>query len=193
MRGMLEDITQNDEVKYVKNREAVVYIAQSLDGFIAREDGDITWLDMVAMEGEDYGYAEFLKSVDTVVLGSKTYEKVKSISSETPYIGKKVYVLTKDTHKDDAEVVYCNDAEGLFNDLKGTEGGRIFIDGGALTVKYLRDVGMVDRYVISIIPVMIGKGIRLFQDLEEPVTAEMKLVSCSRFESGLVQLEYVKA
>lgn len=79
----------------MKNREAVVYIAQSLDGYIAREDGDISWLDMVANDGEDYGYGEFLNSVDTVVLGRKTYEKVKSMSSETPYIGKKVYVLTK--------------------------------------------------------------------------------------------------
>ncbi len=176
----------------MENRETVVYIAQSLDGYIAREDGDISWLDMVAFDGEDYGYGEFLNSVDTVVLGRKTYEKVKSISSETPYIGKKVYVLTKETHKDDGEVVYCNDVERLFNDLKSRDGGRIFVDGGALTVKSLRDIDMIDRYVISIIPVMIGRGIRIFGDLEEPVTAGMRLVSCRKFASGLVQLEYVK-
>ncbi|ETA79386.1 dihydrofolate reductase family protein [Youngiibacter fragilis] len=177
----------------MKKREAVVYIAQSLDGFIAREDGDISWLDMVASESEDYGYGEFLKSVDTVVLGRKTYEKVNSMSPETPYIGKRVYVLTKEILKDDDDVVCCNDAEKLFNELNGTEGRRIFIDGGALTIKSLRDIDMIDRYVISIIPVMIGRGIRLFLDLEESVIAGMKLVSCSRYESGLVQLEYAKA
>lgn len=177
----------------MKNREAVVYIAQSLDGFIAREDGDISWLDMVASDGEDYGYGGFFTSVDIVVLGRKTYEKVKSMSPETSYIGKKVYVLTKDTHKDEDEVVYCNDVEKLFNDLKSRGGGKIFIDGGALTIKSLRDIDMIDRYVISIIPVMIGRGIRLFGGLEEPVTTVMELVSCKKFESGLVQLEYVKA
>ena len=177
----------------MKNREVVLYIAESLDGFIAREDDDIVWLDMVAAEGEDYGYGEFLKSVDTVVLGRKTYEKVKSISTESPYTGKKVYVLTKDTDKNADDVIYCNDVLKLFKDLKATDGGRIFVDGGSVTVKNLRDLDMIDRYVISIIPVMIGRGIRLFGDLEESVTSRVKLVSCSQFESGLVQLEYVKA
>jgi len=89
----------------MKNREVVLYIAESLDGFIAGEDDDIAWLDMVAAEGEDYGYGEFLKSVDTVVLGRKTYEKVKSISAESPYTGKMVYVLTKDTDKHADDVI----------------------------------------------------------------------------------------
>lgn len=173
-------------------REVVLYIAESLDGFIAREDGDISWLDMVAVAGEDYGYADFMKSVDTVVLGRKTYEIVKSMTPEPPYGGKKVYVLTGSMDKMDDGVTYTGDVIKLFSELKATGCGRIFIDGGSVTVKKLRDLDMIDRYVVSIIPVMLGKGIRLFGELEESITTRLKLVSCSSFESGLVQLEYIR-
>ena len=75
-------------------RKVIVYIAQSLDGFIAKPDGDIQWLSIVEKEGEDYGYNAFVESVDTVFMGRKTYEKVLSFGIEFPHKGRKCYVLT---------------------------------------------------------------------------------------------------
>ena len=78
-----------------QKREVVLYIAQSLDSYIATESGGLEWLDMVATEGEDYGYNQFVATVDTVVIGRKTYDKVMSFGIEFPHKGPKTYVLSR--------------------------------------------------------------------------------------------------
>ena len=172
-----------------KGRKVILYIAQSLDGFIAREDNDISWLSIVEQEGEDYGYGEFIKTIDTVIMGRKTYEKVLSFGIEFPHNDKKSYVLSKTINGNEGNLQFYNDSiDSLIEKLKSEKGKNIFIDGGAEVVKELRSKNLIDQYVISIIPIMIGKGVRLFKEID--TEDRLKLIDCKAFSTGLVQLKY---
>lgn len=172
-----------------KERKVILYIAQSLDGFIAKEDNDISWLSIVEKPGEDYGYSDFIDTVDTVIMGRKTYEKVLSFGIEFPHKNKKCYVLSKTMKGTDDNIEYFNgDIAELIGRLKNEKGKNIFIDGGAEAIKALREKNLIDEYVISIIPVLIGKGIRLFKDIE--AESRLKLMKSKVYDSGLVQLNY---
>lgn len=170
-------------------RKVILYIAQSLDGFIAREDNDIGWLSIVEQEGEDYGYGEFVKSIDTVIMGRKTYEKVLSYGIEFPHKKKKCYILSKTIKGSEGNLEFFNDSiESLISMLKNEKGKNIFIDGGSEVVKELRSKNLIDQYIISIIPIMIGKGIRLFKETD--TENRVKLMDHKIFSTGLVQLKY---
>lgn len=172
-----------------KGRKVVLYIAQSLDGFIAREDNDISWLSIVEQEGEDYGYGEFVKTIDTVIMGRKTYEKVLSFGIEYPHKDKKSYIISKTIKGKEGNLQFYNDRiDSLIEKLKSEKGKNIFIDGGAEVVKELRGKNLIDQYVISIIPIMIGKGVRLFKETD--TEDRLKLIDCKVFSTGLVQLKY---
>jgi dihydrofolate reductase len=170
-------------------RKVVLYIAQSLDGYIAKKDGDISWLSVVEREGEDYGYSEFIESVDTVIMGRKTYEKVLSFGIEFPHRDKKCYVLSRTEKEPDGNVqFYSGDAAELIKSIRGGEGKDIFIDGGAEVVREFATGDLIDEYVISIIPILIGSGIRLFK--ETGTERKLTLINSKAYESGLVLLKY---
>ncbi|WHY72954.1 dihydrofolate reductase family protein [Fictibacillus enclensis] len=172
-----------------QKRKVVLYIATSLDGFIAGKDDDLSWLSSVERPGEDYGYAEFVKNVDTVIMGRKTYDVVLSFGIEFSHKDRRCYVLSRSKSGSDGQVDFYNgDVRELIDQLKKEEGKNIFIDGGAEAVKVLRGHDLIDEYVISIIPVFLGSGIRLFQEVDHGKT--LTLDSCETFESGLVQLRY---
>ncbi len=175
----------------MKNRKVLLYIAMSLDGYIARPDGDIDWLSSVQREGEDYGYGDFINTVDTVIIGRKTYDKVLSFGVPFPHSDKECYIITRSERPPIGKIIfYTNNLKDLVASLKGKQGGNIFVDGGAEIVNTMMKHGLFDEYIISIIPVFLGNGIRLFNDArpEESVT----LVSAVSFDSGLVQLHYRK-
>lgn len=170
-------------------RKVILYIAQSLDGFIAREDDDISWLSMVEREGEDYGYQAFVDTVDTVFMGRRTYEKVLSFGIEFPHKNRKCYVLTTSRTGFDENVTYFSgDLELFVKALKSEKGGNIFIDGGAEAVRAFKSKDLIDEYVVSIIPILLGKGIRLFKETD--VESTLELIDSVHFDSGLVQLSY---
>lgn len=172
-----------------QQRQLVLYIAASLDGYIARRDGDIGWLSMVEAPPEDYGYAEFVKTVDTIIIGRKTYEKVLSFGIPWPHAGRKCYVLSKTKTGSDENVEFYNGPVAeLIAQLRQKPGLDIFCDGGADVVDELLRHDLIDRYTISIIPVLLGDGIALFK----PGRPEQKLVCTGSqiFPSGLVQLQY---
>lgn len=170
-------------------RKVVLYIAQSLDGFIATEDHDINWLSVVERDGEDYGYEAFVDTVDTVFMGRRTYEKVLSFGIEFPHKGRNCYVLsTSRTGSDENVTFFSGDLKALIQDIKKKDGKNIFIDGGAEVVRAFRSLDLIDEFVISIIPIMLGKGIRLFKETD--AMSRLKLISSQAFESGLVQLKY---
>jgi dihydrofolate reductase len=173
----------------LKNRKVLLYIAMSLDGYIARPDGDIDWLSSVQQEGEDYGYGDFIKTVDTVIMGRKTYDKVLLFGVPFPHSDKECYIITRSERPPIGNLIfYTKDLNNLIASLKEKQGGNIFVDGGAEIVNTMMKQRLFDEYIISIIPVFLGDGIRLFNDArpEETVT----LVSSVRFDSGLVQLHY---
>ncbi|MFZ4621161.1 MAG: dihydrofolate reductase family protein [Bacteroidota bacterium] len=180
---------KENEILPGKDRKVILYIAASLDGFIAGEDGDIDWLSSVEKPGEDYGYSEFIASVDTVILGRKTYDKVLSFGIPYPHSDKQCYVITRSYRPShDSITFFRDDVKTLIGRLKSESGKNIFVDGGAEIVQLMQKDSLIDEYIVSIIPILLGKGIRLFKDAH--IRKDLQLVSCRSFDTGLVQMHY---
>jgi len=162
-----------------------VYIATSLDGFIARADGRIDWLGIVERPGEDYGYGVFHQSIDTIVIGRRTYETALGFDA-WPYAGKRCLVLTHTpAGPRHGEEFYSGSVEQLVARLAGS--ARIYVDGGNVIQQFLT-AGLVTDMTLSIIPILLGEGARLFGKVGGDIP--LRLVSSRAFESGLVQLRY---
>lgn len=172
------------------SRKIIVFIAASLDGFIAGPDDNLSFLDLVAKEGEDYGYAAFMSGVDTVILGRKTYDWVMKQVPVFPHAEMESYVITRTEKPTQGKTVfYTGNPVTLVKELAQKEGKNIFIDGGAELVNTLLKTKQVDEIYLSVIPVMLGDGVRLFHT-GNPMQVS-KLVSAKQFSTGLVQLHYV--
>jgi dihydrofolate reductase len=171
-------------------RKVCMYIAVSLDGYIAKSDGDLKFLSMVEVEGEDYGYAAFMENVDAVILGRKTYDKILSMMPELAYGDREVFVYTHTPRPDLGRIRFFNgDLAGLIKELRSRHGKNIFCDGGAETIGFLLENKLFDELTVSVIPVLLGDGIRLFgKSFPEQ---KLKLLSSKAFQSGLVQLHYL--
>jgi dihydrofolate reductase len=170
------------------DRKLILYIAMSLDGFIAKKDDNIDFLSIVETPNEDFGYSDFLNNIDTVIWGRKTFDKVLSFGNSVPHKDKKVYVIskTKKGHEEHAE--YANNVVDLVKSLKEAEGKDIYCDGGAEIVFQLLNNRLLDRIIVSIIPHLLGDGIRLFKDLN--IEQHLQLKRSINYPSGLVQLWY---
>lgn len=170
-------------------RKLVLFIACSVDGYIAGTDGNIDFLNLVHKPGEDYGYADFMDTVDTILVGRKTYDHILSMGVEIPYPDKTVYVVTR-TPREASGLVryYSGSLTALVQDLKSQSGKNIFCDGGATVVHELLKNNLIDEFYISIIPVLLGDGIRLFQDGRSE--CRLALTDTQTYETGLVRLHY---
>jgi dihydrofolate reductase len=165
-----------------------VFVATSLDGFIARSDGRVDWLSIVEQQGEDYGYRRFFDSIDALVMGRKTYETVLGFGGEWPYAGKRCIVLTSSKPPARFNAELCAEAPAPLVDRLTSEGAkRIYVDGGVVIQSFLA-AGLVTDMTISIVPVLLGDGVRLFGNMGADV--RLSLVRSRSFSSGLVQLEY---
>ncbi|HET6559218.1 MAG TPA: dihydrofolate reductase family protein [Prolixibacteraceae bacterium] len=173
------------------NRKLYLFIAMSLDGYIAKQDDDISFLEQVEKQGEDYGYSKFIATVDTIVLGRKTYDKILSMNTEPPYGNREIYVITRTPRPDEGNVHYYSGRISiLISSLRSKEGLHIYCDGGAETVHHLLIADLVDEMIISVIPVLLGDGIALFKGgLEEK---KLTLQSATSYEKGLVQMHYIR-
>lgn len=146
---------------------ALVFIATSVDGFIARRDGGIDWLKRVEREGEDYGYKAFFDSIDALVIGRGTYDVVRAFP-EWPYAGKRCVVLTHRPLPPKANEEFFAGAPAELLARLGAEGvKRVYVDGGAVISQCLA-AGLVEQLTISQIPVLLGGGLPLFKDTGEP-------------------------
>lgn len=172
-------------------RKLILYIAMSLDGYIATKNEDLSFLSAVEMEGEDYGYKAFTDSVDTVILGRRTYDKVMTLVDTFPHAEKETYVITRTPKPSIGNVnFYTGDLRSLVLGLKQKPGRLIFCDGGAELVTELLKLDLIDELIISVIPVLLGDGISLFNPGRPE--RKLKLLSSKAYESGLVQVHYVK-
>lgn len=161
-----------------------VFVGTSLDGFIARPDGAFDFLP--ADGSEPYGYNEFFASVDALVIGRKTYETVLAFP-EWPYGGKRVIVLSsKPVESAKVEWMSGSPAE-IVAKLAATGAHHLYVDGG-LTIQEFVRAGLVDRFIITRVPVLIGEGIPLFGPV--PHDVQLRHVGTRPFDSGLVQSEY---
>lgn len=161
----------------IKNN-VVLYIAMSLDGYIARPDGAVDWLDDVEGEG-DNGYGEFYSQVGTVIMGRKTYEEVLRLTDEFPYAGKTCYVLSRQTKESSPHVTFTEEElESLVSRLKKESEGYVWLVGGGQLVKQFLEKQLIDEIQLYIIPKLIGEGIPLFPDGTPP--ADFELTSTGR-------------
>lgn len=169
----------------------MIYIAASLDGYIAKPNDDLSFLKLVEKEGEDYGYAEFTKTIDTIILGRKTYDWViREIGSSHYDNGERnVYVITRTARPGVGKTTfYSGDLTELVQKLKSENGKNIYCDGGAEIINELMRSDLIDEFIISIIPVLVGNGTRLFKDNRPEQNLE--LVNVKSFDTGLTQLHY---
>ncbi|MCG7344463.1 dihydrofolate reductase family protein [Sporosarcina sp. ACRSL] len=146
-----------------KKRNLVLYIAVSLDGYIATEDESLEWLFNVEGEG-DNGYSEFYETVDTVLIGKKTYDWIiRHETREFPYKNKECYVFTRSSIEDTEDVKFINDdIVSITNKLKNQERRDIWIVGGGELLHHFVKEKLVDEIILTVAPVIIGKGIPLF-------------------------------
>lgn len=167
-----------------------VYIAASLDGFIARKDGSLDWLPAGSEGGEDFGYADFMSSVDHIVMGRNTFEKVLTFGG-WPY-DKKVIVLTSrdltlpPELTDKVEALHLSPRE-LIHEMDSRGAKSIYLDGGVTIQHFLRD-GLVNEMTITTIPVLIGEGVSLFGKLGKDI--KLELIKSRSFKNGFVQNRY---
>ncbi|ADY52025.1 bifunctional deaminase-reductase domain protein [Pseudopedobacter saltans DSM 12145] len=172
-------------------RKISLFIATSLDGYIAKPNDDLSFLKLVEKDGEDYGYAEFTSTVDTLIIGRKTYDYVlKEIGSSYYDNGDRdVYVITRTARPSTGRTTfYAGNLKDLIDRLRSENGKNIYCDGGAEVINELLKYDLIDEFIISIVPVLLGNGIRLFNDGRPEQMLEF--VKAKTFETGLTQLHY---
>jgi dihydrofolate reductase len=169
--------------------KASVFIGTSLDGFIARANGDLDFLPPGG--GEPHGYAEFMATVDALVIGRKTFETVLTFDA-WPYGEKPVFVLSTRPLAPAPLGAVVERLSGVPADIVSqlaTRGIRhIYVDGGVTVQRFLQ-AGLIQRLIITRVPVLIGTGIPLFGALQHDI--QLKHIATRQYASGLVQSEYV--
>jgi dihydrofolate reductase len=166
-----------------------VFIACSLDGYIATEDDSLDWLDRAAAPDEDYGYDEFIATVDALAMGRGTYDYICHVDP-LPFGDRPVYVFTHRWPGQRAGVTFWDlephaavaawEAEGLT---------RVYVDGGSLISAFLAE-GLIDDMTITIVPTLLGSGRRLFHPRR--TGTDLTLTGVKHWPSGLVNLSYLR-
>lgn len=173
-------------------KKIILYIAASLDGRIAEPDGGLEWLTgFPNPEKTDYGYNDLLASVDTVIMGGKTYRELQNMDVIWPYPNQHTYVVSH--HEWSAEENVSFITENMIERIKtllDETGKDIWLVGGGELIAMLLEAGLVDEMRIIFIPVILGKGIPLFP--EQPVESKWTLTSCKAYENGILQVDYLR-
>lgn len=159
-------------------RKIVLYIATSLDGYIATKEESVHWLDETEAEG-DNGFSEFYETIDTVIMGKKTYDWVVNQKlEEFPYKGKSCYVYTNSTKAVDNEDITFVQGEvsELIQQLQQQPGKNIWIVGGGELLHHYIKENLVDEYIITIAPIILGSGIPLFKELDGNINLKLEHV-----------------
>lgn len=172
------------------SRKVILYIATSLDNYIARENGEVDWLMGDGSNPNiDNGYEEFYKTIDTVIIGKSTYDQVMEWG-EYPYKNCESYVYTRKETKDSEYVEFTNeDPKELISKLKEKPGKDIWIVGGADIVDLFLKQDLIDEFIIATIPTILGSGIPLFRENNGEIKLKLKE---SKIFDGIVQNHYVK-
>ena len=168
----------------------VLYIAASLDGFIADHEAGVDWLERIADPADgDYGYTEFYRGIGALAMGQTTYDQVRGFG-EWPYPGKPTVVFTHDPPDPGLPDVSftSDDPVDVVTSLREQTEGDLWLVGGGELIASFRKRGLIDEYFITLMPVLLGEGIPLFPGTQPE--ASLQTVSVQRFESGIVQLRY---
>jgi dihydrofolate reductase len=175
-------------------RKLLLFIATSLDGYIAKPNDDLSFLKAVEKEGEDYGYADFMATIDTIIIGRKTYDYVLKEIGPAHYDNgqRDVYIITRTERPGVGRTTfYTGNLTELVLRLKARSGNNIYCDGGAEIINELLKSDLIDVFIISVIPVLLGDGTRLFKDGRPE--QQLELFNVKAFDTGLTQLHYQRA
>lgn len=171
-------------------RKLILYIATSVDGFIADKDGSVSWLDQFSEEGgPDYGFHQFLDEIDMTVMGNATYQQIAGWDIPWPYAGKKSFVLTTKAQENNENVDFISENHVNFiTDLKQKPGKSIWLVGGGSAARFCMEHDLLDEIRLFVMPVVLGEGKSLFTGLKN----EMKLKSSHGkvHENGVVEVFY---
>jgi len=182
---------RKEELVLVTNqRNVIVHIATSADGYIARTDGGLEWLTSRPAPAGFYGIDAFMQSIDTKVLGRKTYEASLRMGAKFGS-RQRTIVFSRHPRPNDAPptVEFTDEAIGVFlNRLRKSDGKDIWLMGGGEIIASFLDAQAIDEFVISVVPIFIGDGIPLIARQHRNVPLSLR--STERFEDGLVQLRY---
>ncbi len=174
--------------------KTILYIATSLDGFIAKPDGNLDWLTSIPPPKEgDYGYAELLRSISTTIMGRKTYDEIIGFGVEWPYTGLDSFVVTanKDLQiKSPDTYILSENLKDFVTDLKKNTDKDIWLIGGGKLVTTFINEGILDKMIITVIPKILGEGLPLFAG--KPMETNWKLIEVKSFDTGVVNLTYEK-
>lgn len=169
-----------------------VFIAASLDGYIARPDGDVSWLEEYQPlgDGEDGGYGELFNAVDSMIMGRGTFEKV--LTFDWPYGTKPITVMSKSLKLIPETLlssVRIDDSTPLeiLKKLEAEGQRHVYLDGGQVIQSFLRE-GLVNDLTLTVIPVLLGDGIPLFGRLEDDL--KLDVIETRTWENGFVQIKY---
>lgn len=173
-------------------RKIRLYIAASIDGYIAGIDGELDWLSNYPITPElNYGYDEFFNSVDSVVMGGRTYRDILNMDVIYPYKDKTSYVITRNknshTSIDNVQFLSENIIETI-SSLKEQQGKDIWLVGGGEIISMLLDNNLVDEMIITYIPKILGDGIPLFPKMK--IESNWKLLNSQSYCSGALSVEY---
>ncbi|MFN8393763.1 MAG: dihydrofolate reductase family protein [Bacteroidia bacterium] len=172
----------------------ILFVATTIDGYIARPDGNIDWLNAIPEpDSGDYGYAELLAGIGSVVMGRKTYEEVLGFGVEWPYSDYKTVIVTRNREfavsTPSTYVLQTGIAEGMAELERETGKDIWLVGGGELVAEFLR-LDLVDKMVISVVPLVLGEGIPLFPGRSKE--SAWTLVEAKAFNTGLVNLVYLR-
>ncbi len=171
--------------------KVIVYIATSLDGFIARPDDDISWLDPFSAGGEDYGYGDFIRNIGTAVMGARTYEQ-SLVHPERLLTDLKNYILTSRSlplAPGTRTELWYGPLSRLIEKIRGESEKDIFIVGGGQVISRFLDEGLVDEIHQFIVPVILRDGIPLYTGLQREIS--LNLIEATLYNTGIVKVRFV--
>lgn len=165
-----------------------LYIAMTLDGYIARADGAIDWLTNIDNNNTDYGYDKFYQTIDAIIMGSTTYELITSFGV-WPY-NKPVFVFTRrelSTEKQEISFV-SGDPKQVLTSPQFASFKRVWLVGGSALIASCQKKNIIDEYILTTLPVILGHGLRLFSS---PISEQwLTMVSCKQYKGGVIQAHY---
>jgi len=171
----------------MSERKVILYLAESLDGFIAETDGGVDWLQNNS-SAADLAYQQFYRTIDTVLMGRKTYQRALQLAGSYPYQDKESYVFSTTLHNtDDPSTVVAGNIPEFVRKLKNQPGKDIWLVGGADIFTDLLKEDLIDRLMITIAPVLLGEGISLVAS--QLTDVPLNLIESQQFDQ-FVQLTY---
>ena len=164
-----------------------MFVAATLDGYIADVGGSLDWLHAAAAEGEDFGHDDLMNTVDALAMGRGTYDYIEHLEP-LPFSDRPVYVFThRDVVARDGVTFWAATPEDAVREWTSRGLRRVYVDGGKLISSFL-DAGLIDDITVTVVPLLLGEGTPLFSP--SPRVTPLELDSVSGYPSGMAQLRY---